>query len=222
MTSPIYQTFGAASVTAGDTLRTPSLPLTRSNGQLLIAGCCTKNNDVHSWSGTGWTKFDQVNSGSGFTASLAFCIVNGSESAPTCSWTNSSAARALMTSWSGTDGANPFDGAHNSNTGTGATHSCTGFNTTRNDSRVIYIDLANVNTTLATPSGWTENLDAGSGTSVSRHVIGGKDIATSGTASGDISVTGGAAEWVMWQIELRSPAASGNPWYFNLQQQLAG
>lgn len=218
MASPAYVTVGAADVTAGATSRSPGLPAGRSNGQLLIAGCGTKNNDVHTWTGTGWTKLDQIDSGAGFTASLAWCIVDGAEATPVCSWTNSSAARAVMTSWSGVAGENPFDGANNSNTGTGTTHSCTGVTTTRADSRVIYIDLVNVSTLTATPSGWTENYDLGSGTSATRHVVGGKDIASSGSASGDISITGGNAEWVMWQIELRSPSAGGvvSPMFYHV------
>lgn len=209
MASPAYVNIGAGSTSAGATSRNPGLPASRSNGNLLIAICASKNNATHTWSGTGWVKFDQVDSGASFTVSLAYRIVDGAEAAPTASWSGSVAAAAAIVQWSGTDGGNPFDGAHNSNTGSSTTHSVSEVTTTRADSRVIYIDWCAVATELATPSGWTENSDLSSVTPDIERTVGGKNVAASGSGAGNISVTGGNAAWVMWQIELRSPA-SGN------------
>lgn len=143
--------------------------------------------------------------------SIAYRLVDGSEAAPTASWSPVGNGIGRVFQWSGVAQESPFaSGANGSNTGTGATHSKTGVTTTRDESRVIYIDGCDANTALGTPSGWTEDSDAGGGGDEMRIAVGGKDVATSGSASGDISVTGGNAAWVMWQIELRSPPA-GHP-----------
>jgi hypothetical protein len=67
---------------------------------------------------------------------------------------------------------------------------------------VIYIDAAAANTAIAQPTGWTERLDGGSATGATRNANGDKTVASSGGSSGNISVTGANAAWVMWQIEL--------------------
>lgn len=199
-----YVAVGSRANSSGATSRAPALPTTRTNGDLLIAICGSKNNATHSVSGTGWTKIAQVNSGANWTVSLCWLIVNGSEAAPTISWTGSVACFAHVIQYSGTS-ATPF-GASNSNTGTTSTHSCTQITTTGSNSMVVYLDGAAANTALATPSGWTENNDSGSTTGATRDTAGSKTIASSGTGSGDISVTGANDAWVMWQYELLSPA----------------
>jgi hypothetical protein len=123
-------------------------------------------------------------------------------SAPAITWTGSADASARTHALRDTkaDGA-PCAYLGTVGTGTGATHTSTGGNTSFNDSRVVYVDHANANTALATPSGWTENTDSGSATGPVRTTFGGKDAATAGTGSGNISVTGAAAAWVQQQIE---------------------
>lgn len=208
MASPAFANFGSTSTGSGLNSRSPGLPTGRSNGDLLIGYSVVRNSDSHTWTGTGWTKIDEVTQGA-FTISLAYCVVNGSESAPTVSWTTAASAYLRIARWTGTANESPFSGSHGHNAGNGATHSKTGVTTTRADSRVIYLDFAAINTHLDTPSGWTENNDTSNALAATNVAIGGKDIASSGSASGDISVTGGNADWVMWQIELRSPSAGG-------------
>lgn len=216
MASPVYVNTGGSIGSAGAATLSPTLPASRSNGNLLIAICQSKNNAAHSWPGD-WSVLEQVNSGTGLTVSLAYRIVDGTESSPTITWTGAVACRALIYQWSGTAGESPFSGGHNSNNGLTSTHSCAGVNTTRSDSRVVYFDGCATGTALGTPSGWTENSDLTTGVGF-QTTVGGKDIASSGSASGDISVTGGNAAWVMWQIELRSPSSGAvvSPMFYHV------
>lgn len=199
-----YVNSGTRNATAGATSRNCALPASLANGNILIAACCVKNGDDISISGTGWAQLGtQIKIGTSFTAILAWRLVDGSEVDCSFSWTNSAAAQVHMHQYSGT-ALSPI-GSINSNSGSTSTHSCTGVTTTRNNSTVVYIDQAAANTALATPAGWTEDQDGGSATSVTRDTNGKKSVATSGSASGDISVTGAAADWVMYQVELMIP-----------------
>lgn len=199
---PAFVNTATTSSSAGATTLSQPVPAALVNGNILLALCSIKNNDVITVTGTGWIKLDQVNSGAGYTAALAWCLVNGTPPSCVFTWTNSVACRTAGYQYSGTL-ASPF-GTTQSNTGSGATHSTTGFNTTFDGSRVIYVDQCAANTAMATPATWTENNDAGSSTALIRGVVGSKALSAKNTASGAISVTGGAADWVQWQLELLS------------------
>lgn len=213
MTAQAYLNVGTRSQSAGATSQTPSLPGSRTNGNLLIAQAWSKNNATHSISGTGWAAIpglSQTNSGASMTTSWWYRLVDGTEGAPTISWTGSVACGAQVIQFLRDDESTPpFGFVGTPSTGTTSTHTSTGQNTTYNNSLVIYLDVCAANTAIATPSGWTERFDAGSATGASRNAGGTKSVATSGTGSGNISVTGGAAAWVQVQIELREPVFSG-------------
>ena len=191
----------ASSSVASGTSKSQVVHATRTNGNLLIASCLIKNNDAITFTGAGWAQLGStVHVGTTTTVILAYRIVDGTEPTIVFNWTNSSAARSLMAQYSGVN-ASSF-GTIASNSGTGTTHSKTGFNTTAANSFVIYRDENSINNGVATPAGWTEDYDQGSAGANADSVAGHKLVVTSGSASGDISVTGGNADWVMWQIEL--------------------
>ena len=208
---PSYLNAGTRANSSGATSLSPALPASRTTGNLLIAVAGSKNNFAHTCTTAGWTKFAQQNSGTAWTVSLWVYRrtqggVDGSETAPAITvGTSSVACFAQVIQYSGTFDPTDFLGGEvNVNTGTGSTHSCNGIVTTADNSLVIYIDAAAANTALNTPAGWTENLDNGSNTGATRNANGSKAIETAGTSSGNISVSGANAAWVMWQIELRS------------------
>ena len=201
--TPSYVTSSSFFNNASATYRSPTLP-TYSTGDFLIAVVGVKHNESHSVSGTGWTKYTQVNSGTGWTVSISVCYADGSEGTPTISWSTAAACFAQVHVYRGTS-SSPI-GAVGSNTGSTSTHSVTGITTTRANSRVIYIGAAAANTAYGTPSGWTEDRDLGGG--ATRCAVGSKSVATQGTGAGDISITAAAAAWVLWQIELREPVTN--------------
>lgn len=208
---PKFIAVGTLSTAAAQTSRTPALPANLLVGDLIFATCASENNADHSCPTTGWVKLGQTNSGAGWTTSH-WCAIQTAAglAAPVISWTGSADANAQTACYrdtQATGAAAAYLGTVG--TGTGTTHTSTGANTTKTDTRVVYIDHANANTALGAPAGWTENVDAGSATGPCRIVWGGKDVATLGTGSGNISVTGANAAWVQQQIEAY-PAANGD------------
>ena len=206
MAGPIFNSVGTRSTSAGATSRAPAKPSAASANGLMLCVVTTKNNETHSTATAGWALLSQVNSGAGFTASLWHA--KGDAVAPTFTWTSSVACSAQISYYD--DPANVVDvvlGATTSNSGTTSTHSTSSVNTTRSNSLVVYADVAAANTALATPSGWTEDVDAGSATDAGRSTWGSKAVASSGSASGAISVTGANAAWVQWQVEVMGEAA---------------
>lgn len=208
MAGPVFQRIGTRSQSSGAATISPSLPSIDNARGLFVCVVHSKNNATHSCATSGWTKLGQVNSGANFTASIF--TAKEDAGAPTITWTGSVACAAQIAYYA--DPANSVDstlGASGSNSGATSTHSTSAINTTRNNSLVIYVDAAAANTAMAQPSGWTEDNDAGSATDAGRFVFGSKAVATSGSSSGAISVTGANAAWVQWQIELMTGVAAG-------------
>ena len=206
MAGPTFNSVGTRSQSAGAESLSPSKPSAAAANGLMLCVVASKNNATHSCGTAGWSLVGQVNSGADFTASL--WVAKGDAAAPTITWTGSVACSAQIAYYD--DAANVVDttlGASANNNGTTSTHSTSAITTTRDNSRVVYVDVAAANTAIATPSGWTEEVDAGSATDAGRTAWGDKSVATSGSSSGAISVTGAAAAWVQWQVEIMGAAA---------------
>jgi hypothetical protein len=201
---PTTRTLGTLAASAGATTLTPALPAQDTNPKgVILAICATKNNAVHSTATSGWVNKTQVNSGAGWTVSL-WAAPAGS-AAPVFTWTGSVACSAQCVYYS--DPQNTMSAAGVSvlgtpGTGTTSPHTSAGANTTAAAALVAYIDACAANASAGTSAGWTELFDNGSATSVSRFVWGDKQVPTSGTASGAISITGGVAAYVQFQVQL--------------------
>lgn len=205
MAGPIYRSNGGRSQSAGATSIAPALPAVDGATGILICEVQSANNAVHSTATGGWSKLGQTNSGANFTASIFYAAEGAG--APTITWAGSVACAAQIFYFS--DPQNTVDpalGANSVSSGTGTTHTSTAVNTTRDNSLMIYVDATAANTGLSTPAGWTANVNNGSGTDNGNDAMGSKSVATSGTSSGAISVTGANAAWVQWQIEIRGAA----------------
>lgn len=205
---PFPQAFGARAQSGGAASISPAKPSVLGVAGILIAVVTSKNNAPHSTGTSGWALIGQVNSGADFTASL--WIAAETASAPTFSWSGSVACSARIGYYASIDGPTATTlGATTSNSGSGNPHSTGAINTTRDDSVVLYVDVAAANTALAEPSGWTEDQDSGSVTDGGRTVFGRRSMAASGSSTGAISVTGANTAWVQWQIELQAATATG-------------
>jgi hypothetical protein len=200
--------YGAIGAQAGSAVasRSVALPSGVTAQSELWATVGSKNNATHSSSTTGWTKVAQQNSGASWTVSLWRYTGSDATAAAqiTVSWTGSVASFGQSWRIQGRTGSEAV-GATTVNTGTAATHTTTSLTTTKPGSRVMYVDAAAANTTISAPSGWVENSDVGNTTSVTRLAVGGRDLGSAGSSSGAISITGAAAAWVQWQIELPPP-----------------
>jgi len=204
--SVTYGAAGTYAASSGATSRNPALPTGVTSQSELWAAVGSKNNATHSSSTSGWTKVAQQNSGASWTVSLWRYTGADATSASsiTVTWTGSVASFGQSWREQGRRGTDPL-GTPSVNSGTTSTHSTTGVTTTSSGSRVMYVDSAAANTVLATPGSWTEDLDNGSATGTTHLTVGGRDLGSSGSSSGNISVTGAAAAWVQWQIELPAP-----------------
>lgn len=206
MAGPLFVAVGTRATSASAATLTPAKPTVLGQNGLLVCVVDSKNNATHLTATTGWTKLGStINSGAGLCASV-FTAPEGS-AAPVITWTGAAACAAQISYYA--DPANTLDatpGASGSNTGATATHSTSAIVTTRVNSLVVYVDVAAANTALATPSGWTAEVDTGSATDAGRTSFGDKSLAASSSTSGAISVTGANAAWVQWQIELRGSA----------------
>jgi hypothetical protein len=201
-----YGAVGTYAPSTGATSLNPLLPagVTALSELWTVVG--SKNNATHTSSSTNWTKVTQQNSGASWTVSLwrytgADATAAGSI---TVTWTGSVASFGRSLRMQGRTGTDPL-GTPSISAGTTATHTSTGVTTTSPGSRVIYVDAAAANTVLDPPASWTENSDNGSATGATHLVIGGRDLGSSGSSSGNISGTGANAAWVQMQIELPAP-----------------
>jgi len=200
---------GARVQSAGAATLTPTKPTVLGQSGVLVCVVASKNNAVHSTATGGWTKISQTDSGASFTMSV-FIAAEGAAN-PVITWAGSVACSARICYYAAPKGTSETTviGGSTVNAGLTSTHSTASFNTTRDQSLVVYIDCAAANTGLATPAGWTEDSDAGSATDAGVTTFGSKAVAISGSASGAISVTGANAAWAQTQIELMqvAPAA---------------
>jgi hypothetical protein len=204
----VFGGVGTRAQSAGAATIAPAKPAVDSIGGVLLAVVWSKNNAVHSCSTADWANLDQKNSGASFTASL--WIAAEGAAAPTFTWTGSVACGAQLSYYE--DPQNPLDtsiAAIGGTTGSANPHTSSSITSTRDGSLAVYVDAAAANTAIATPAGWTENLDNGSATDATRNAFGSKLFGASGSTSGAISITGAAAAWVQWQLEIRRTAAPG-------------
>jgi hypothetical protein len=197
---PAFGAAGTLAAAASGTSITPALPTGITAGQLLLAVVASKNNATHSWP-AGWSKVMQVNSGASFTASVGARTATGTDAAPAVTWTGSVANTGQTWRYTGVDTVSPFGG---SNVGTGTTtpHASTGFQTQRFGSLCIYVDVSSANTALTVPSGYANEFNGGSATSVTHIDVGDKTVAGLGVATGNISTAGANAAYVEWQFEI--------------------
>lgn len=129
--------FGASIVFSS----TQGLPKNRYNGDLLIGMVSVNNGSAHTWPSP-WTQFKN-HSNNSVTTSLAYCYVDGSETAPTVTWTGNQAARGMIVNYRGAK-ADP-DGIGNTadNGGNNTSSACTSPATTADNSILVAVLSAN-------------------------------------------------------------------------------
>lgn len=207
---PEYISVGTASQSAGATTLTPAAPAGQLMGDLDFASIATENNETISVTAAGWVKLGStVQQNATWQEELWVRLYTGTNTNPDFSWTSSVGCSARR--WLIRDGlaSTTLGGFHNTNSGTGTTHTATGANSTGNDSIAMYLSHAEANTALGADAGYVEKFDAGSATGPYRLVVGTRDQATSGAGADNFSATGANASWIMRIIEVQN-AANGD------------
>jgi hypothetical protein len=212
MVSPVFVGNGNTAQTASGTSLSPTKPTVRSARGILIAFCASKNNATHSTATSGWTKLFQTNSGASFTASVF--IAAESAAAPVITWTGAAAGFASVLYYGSAQGDMEVAvGASSVGTGTTSPHASASITTTRDEALALYVDLTATNGALSTPAGWTEQNDLALTTAGGRLAYGDKPMPSTGGATGGISVTGGAAAYVQYQLEIYTTQPSNQVQY---------
>jgi hypothetical protein len=203
---PEWIASGALSTATAQTSRTPAAPAGAVRGDLEIAHCSSENNATHSCASSGWVKIGQTNSGASYTVSHWYRIHTGTNVDPVITWTGSADATArrylFRDTKADTTGTAPVAYHGTVGTGTVSPHTSTGANTTEDDVLAAYIDICNANTAMVAETSWTERVDSGSATGPVRSYLATRDMTTAGSATGNISETGGAAAYVQQQFEI--------------------
>lgn len=185
-------------------LTVSNAPATQQIGDLEYCTLTKENTATASVSGSGWVKTHQTTFGTSRSTAYAYRIYDGTNVNPAWSWTGSVDAWGRRHAFRDTQPSGTSMAVLGTlGSGTGTTHTSTGANTTQADVLAMYSDECNANTALGAPGGsWTERWDAGSATGPSRTAGGTQPIATSGTGSGNLSMTGGGTAWIQQQWEV--------------------
>jgi len=195
-----YVNAGATAVGGGVTSVSVPLPASRVNGNLLIAVVSSGSYlTTHVWPAD-WNVLDNT-SVNYHTRSVAWRVVDGTESAPNVSWSTGAAnARVVCFQYSGVLSDEPI-GDYTSKSNSTSTHTSNSIVSIGINSAAIYLDVSENSSTLTNPSGWTQNYTnnaTGVGFSVGiKQLTGGV-----GTTSGNTSSAGSSGDSSMMQIEL--------------------
>lgn len=202
---PMWISSGTHQVAATATsLTVTNVPAGRIAGDLEICTWGRETTAAETLSGSGWNLLNTRTFGTTRSRTVAWRIYDGTNVDPGLSWSGTADVWGRRHCWRDTKASGtPIAVLGTFGSGTGTTHTSTGGNTTEADVKAIYLDDANANTALGAPGGsWTERFDAGSATGPSRTAGGDQPIATAGTGSGNLSMTGAGTAWIQEQFEV--------------------
>ena len=182
----------------------PGLPSSRITGNLLIgvvAAAVAGGSRTFSWP-AGWNVIDD-NTSTGTNASVAWRVVDGTESSVTVTWTGgNTSADAHIYQYSGNLSSGPI-GDHDKNVvNTGSTTwSAPSIDTVAANSHVVAIIVGNTSTAPTQPSGWSIEASGDNGQATTYVVA--KDVASPGS-SGAISTSKGNTAYATFVFEIRA------------------
>lgn len=182
-----------------------SEPPTLTTGALLLGLMASKNNQTHTWP-AGWTKVAQDHAGASFTQSWAWHIVDGTETGYVNVLVGGTNAEAgIILQYTGVNATPIGNAAVGSSSSAVTTRDVASISTTANNSRVVYAIMASSGgsgTDADAGGSWIERGDF-NGVPTLHATYGDQYVATSGSASGAIALTGSvSATYVARQIEL--------------------
>lgn len=180
------------------TTATAALPGSRTTGDLLIAFVNIISGSKSISIGGGWTippngDATDANQSSAF----AYRIVDGTEAAPSFTWSGAEVWHCKVEHYTGNDSA---IGAVTKNSGSGTTLSVGALTTTADNSLAAALLLCLGDTVIPTPSGFTSRSAFDDGNA--SDILADKTVATSGSSSGSPSVTINSAAWSGFLIEI--------------------
>lgn len=182
---------------------TLGLPKNRATNDILI-GVVTVNSDITpiNWPG-GWTVIDTSHR-SGASTSVAYLFVDGSETAPTVTWTGNASATGMIAEYRGVLSGASAIGNHATNNGNSTTASCNSPVTTSPNSKI----LALLDGTNSTFNGTNEATGYGVIAAEQNIDLSDADVVAQGGTATNFSLTLSPSQtWTVILVELRSAAA---------------
>jgi hypothetical protein len=215
MAAPAFVNFGAVGgVGFGTGFSNEGLPASRVNGNILIIVATVANGTARtmaiSGGGGGWSIIGTPDVSTNGNSLVAYRIVDGTEAAPSITWTGNDNGCGVILQYSGDFSSNPIGNIHqNALSVANATMTESGITLARGNSLVLGIVLGSGSpATISTPPGgsWTQDQvnTAGLGTLA---VWDNSSVATQGSHSPSFSATMNfSAKWMAYTIEIASQA----------------
>lgn len=193
MSDPVFVNSGAWQSVTGTSF-TLNLPGSRVNGNILLAATSVASSRTPTWS-AGWTPIGAGNE-------FAWAPINGSETAPTVSWTGSSTQAGVILQYGPVNVGSPVGATRENQAQTGTSATCNSITTVAGRSLVVALILAN--TSVPTnPTGFTSDTTTSGGGSALRAASVLETAIGSASPSVTSTVTNGI--WRVTLIELESP-----------------
>lgn len=200
MTAPTFVNAGTASDIEGGS-GSPALPGSRVNGNLLIAYVGNGGSSGDSWSiSAGWTVFETIQqSNAHFTG--AYRYVDGSETAPTFTYTGTAIGSFRVLQYTGVVASSPIGAIADNFASSGVTPAtCGAITSTAPASLAVNICMG---PTAFVPTGWSSETSSAGDRATG---ISDKTLTSLGDSSGSISQAISPGTWTEVTFEIRSQA----------------
>lgn len=197
---PTYSSIGTPAESSSINNISAGMPGTITSDMALVAIVRAWDlGTTHTCATSGWTKVTQVSNTSGLF--LSIWIAQGGAAQPTFFVSGvGAAASAVVVAYSNGNGTSY--GAVNTDQGTGTTQTSPSVTSTQDNSLIVLVDAVRAfSGNTGTASGWTKQTQFGGVTGICG--LYDKTLATSGSASGAVSLTSPSGEWCQVQFELK-------------------
>jgi hypothetical protein len=204
LTPPAFVNIGT--INQANTVHSGTLPGSRINGNLLIFYFKVRSTTNDPTLSAGWTLLDSFGyGGSTQRYGVAYCSVDGSEAAPTLTWSGGGTAISIIAQYSGTDATTPLVAGTKNGATSGTTISTTAINSTRNNSLAISASWDDLATAPTLPAGFSNESVGFFQNAFSSLRLAEVQIATSGSSSGAVSCTqSSSVNWGTFLFEMKA------------------
>lgn len=211
MAQPVFVSTSSTTGNISATSQTPSLPASRVNNNILLAFCqLPASTATISTSTTGWVIFasDTTN---GSSVSLAWRLVDGTETAPTFTWAGAAAVHVKCWQYSGNLTSSPFGATAQASATGSTTITSASLVTTADNSLILQLLFSGGSAAIATPLPYANNGNFADGTAGDSENSGTAFV--SGSTTDAVSVGVNSTTWKSFGVELlgTGSAPAGEP-----------
>lgn len=200
MANPSYVNAGTVVTTGSGTSLAPTLPGSRTNNNLLIAFVAVNATGKTFSVGGGWTVDETVNTTHHSVARVSR-LVDGTEAAPTISWTGNAAGNAWIAQFTGNAAASYFGNSNSAQGNSGAALSSGTLTTTADNSLVARICFETSSVVILEDiTNYTKN-SGFTNTNISQALFSGIAY-VSGSVADDLDISSTVGDWSTIAFEI--------------------